>query len=228
MIKDLYANKNLATLLREIVFGVEDGTVSTLGAISGIAIGSQDQRTVLLAGIVIIAVESISMAIGSFLSNSTAKELNENAVRVEKELLQRYPDLEQRELYDLYRRDGWHKNMAHKMVKMASLDKNLMLTEHTYRDLGIFPHGGTNPLISAGFMFISYIVGGLLPLGPYFVYPISVALPISLIAALLGLFGLGYATTLFTKAHPLKAGLRTLLLGGVAFCVGLFVGKIAA
>ena len=63
--KDFIHHKksNFASVLKEIVFGVEDGMVSTLGSITGIAVGSGNHSTVLLAGSVIIAVESISMGI---------------------------------------------------------------------------------------------------------------------------------------------------------------------
>lgn len=63
--------------VREIVFGLEDSLVSTMGAVTGIAIGTQDREVIILSGLVILAVEATSMAAGSFLSTETA-ELAEN------------------------------------------------------------------------------------------------------------------------------------------------------
>lgn len=57
--------------IREIVFGLEDGSVSTLGSITGIATATGNQSVVIVSGLVIIAVESLSMAAGTYLSNKT-------------------------------------------------------------------------------------------------------------------------------------------------------------
>lgn len=60
--------------LREIIFGLEDGTVSTLGVIIGIAAGTNNRAIVILSGLVVIFVESLSMAAGTYLSNKSKLE----------------------------------------------------------------------------------------------------------------------------------------------------------
>lgn len=65
----------LNTSIREIIFGLEDGIVSTMGVITGIASGTKDQFTVIVAGLVVVSVESISMAAGTYLSNKTEEEI---------------------------------------------------------------------------------------------------------------------------------------------------------
>lgn len=60
--------------LRNMVFGVEDGLVSTVGFLSGIAAGGVAQGTLIMTGLVLIFVEAISMAIGSFLSEDSVEE----------------------------------------------------------------------------------------------------------------------------------------------------------
>lgn len=65
---------NSASYLRNFVFGVEDSLVSTVGLLSGIAIADVSRSTILLTGIILIFVEAVSMAAGSFLSESSADE----------------------------------------------------------------------------------------------------------------------------------------------------------
>lgn len=60
--------------MREIIFGLEDSLVSTLGAITGIAVGTGSQYIVILSGLVLIAAESMSMAAGSYLSSKNASQ----------------------------------------------------------------------------------------------------------------------------------------------------------
>lgn len=66
-------NKNIA-LLRSLVFGLEDGLVSTTGTLIGIAVGSQDRKIILLSALVLIAVEASSMAAGEYLSEKSVEE----------------------------------------------------------------------------------------------------------------------------------------------------------
>lgn len=60
--------------IRNLVFGVEDGLVSTVGFVSGIAISDVAHVTLLLSALVLIFVEAFSMAVGSFLSETSVQE----------------------------------------------------------------------------------------------------------------------------------------------------------
>lgn len=64
-------------LVRNVVFGVEDGLVSTVGFLSGIAAASLGKSTLLLTGVVLILVEAFSMAVGSMLSEHSVEEYEE-------------------------------------------------------------------------------------------------------------------------------------------------------
>ncbi len=66
-----------ASYLRNFVLGVEDGLVSTVGLLSGIAAVNVPRETIVLTGMVLIFVEAFSMAMGSFLSESSAEEYEE-------------------------------------------------------------------------------------------------------------------------------------------------------
>ncbi len=218
--------KKLSSLVREIVFGMEDGMVSTLGAVSGIAVGSQDKFMVLLSGLVIIAVESISMGIGSYLSNRSQREVEKRLLREEREEIEKYPQAEKRELEEMYKADGWPAELAKHMSEAAASDKRLMLKEMAYRELSLVPGGGSTPLFNALAMYFSYIGGGLVPLFVYFFLPVMIAVKVSIVITLLGLFVLGVVITHYTKLSWWKSGLRIMLIGGLAFVVGLTVGEL--
>lgn len=220
-------SNNKSAIIREVVFGMEDGMVSTLGAITGIAVGSQDQYTVLLAGCVIVAVESVSMGIGSYISNKVSKEVDQNTIEEEKHEIDKHPSEETEELYSMFVRDGWPEHLAVSMTKYAKLSKKLMLREMQYRELGISPYGSGNPFINAVSMYFAYIAGGFIPLASYFLLPIQFAIPISVVVTLCSLFVLGFATTRYTNNNPIRSGLRILILGGIALSVGYAVGELA-
>ncbi len=73
--------EEIAGFMREIVFGLEDSLVSTLGAVVGIAAGAPSRNIVILSGLVLVVVEAISMAAGSYLSSKSADEAEREFAR---------------------------------------------------------------------------------------------------------------------------------------------------
>lgn len=61
---------------RSIIFGLEDSLVSTTGIVAGVAIGSNSTKVVLLAGLVAVAVEALSMGAGQYLSEHGVHQLD--------------------------------------------------------------------------------------------------------------------------------------------------------
>ncbi|MFA6520427.1 MAG: VIT1/CCC1 transporter family protein [Candidatus Paceibacterota bacterium] len=219
-----HQKSSIANVLKEVVFGIEDGMVSTLGSITGIAIGSNNHSIVILAGIVIISVESISMGIGSYLSNISHEEMNKRKIEEEKEELRDFPEEEKEELYQMYLVNGWPKDLAREMSEAASKNETLILQEMTMHELNI-PGDQESISIKGGvFMFFSYILGGVIPLLPYFILSTKDAIATSIVITLIGLFALGMGTAKFTKQPLLKASFRVLILGGIALAVGLVAG----
>ena len=221
-----HRNTSIGSIIREVVFGMEDGMVSTLGAITGIAIGSQDQFIVILSGTVIIAVESISMSIGSYISNRSEYEVNQRRIEEEKEEIADFPEEEKHELLQMFIRDGWPSDLAKEMSETASENPSLMLTEMTHRELLISHSSPIHAIRNSIFMFFSYIVGGLFPLVAYLIMPMQNAMPISVFITLMGLFGIGAITSKYSKVSWFKSGGRVLLLGIIALVIGFLLGEL--
>ncbi len=221
-----HQKSSVAEVLKEVVFGMEDGMVSTLGSITGIAVGSGNHFTVILAGVVIVAVESISMGIGSYLSNRSQEELEERKIQEEAHEIASYPQQEKKELLEMYLKDGWPENLAREMTEVASKNPAIILNEMSVRELKIVP-GQKSVSIKGGiYMFFAYIIGGAVPLFSYFFLPINLAIPISIAITLTGLIALGMGTTKFTKQPLFKSGIRMMLMGGIALAAGLVAGLL--
>lgn len=220
-------NSITTSAIREAVFGLQDGMVSTFGSVTGIAAATGDPKIVLLAGSIIIAVESISMGAGSYLSSKSERQINERKLFEEKTELHEYPEEEEAELLSMFKEDGWPSKLAKEMAATAAKDKKLFLQEMAYRELKVFPDHQESPGTNALVMLISYIVGGFVPLLPYFLLTVPSAIPTSVIASLVGLFLVGAITTKFSKLSWWKAGLEMLFLAGLAGAVGYYIGQIS-
>ena len=99
-----HQKSKILPLLREVVFGVEDGMVSTLGAITGIATATGNYFIVVLSGVVVISVESISMGVGSYISNHSVKQLEKRKLYEEEIEVKKYPEAEPKRRFVRYRR----------------------------------------------------------------------------------------------------------------------------
>lgn len=82
------------------------------------------------------------------------------------------------------------------------------------------------PFFGSLVMFFSYLLAGFIPLFPYIVFSVSLAFKISILFSLLALFLLGFIGAQRFKSNPLRAGLRMLLIGGLAVILGIIVGRI--
>ncbi len=212
--------------IREVVFGLEDGMVSTFGSITGIAAATQDPFTILLAGSVIIGVESISMAVGSYLSNKSVQSIDERMLAEEKEEIEKHPKEEEEELVGMYLKDGWSAGLAKEMAAEAAQHKELILKEMAYRELGVIPGKRENPIKNGVYMGVSYVIGGAVPVIPYIlISSLHTAILVSVTITLIGLFILGGAVTKYTKRSPFISGLEMLVLAGIAGAVGYAVGQ---
>jgi predicted membrane protein (TIGR00267 family) len=165
----------VAESMREIVFGLEDSFVSTLGAVTGIAAGVQDTHIVILSGLVIVAVEATSMAAGSYLSNKSAKQAED----------------------EILLEEGKGGNPA--------------IHSHLAR--------------SAAVMGTFYILGGLVPLAPYFFLPIDLAYGPSIGLTVLCLFALGAWAASFSKKSPWQGGAQMATISLAAATLGFIIGR---
>ncbi|MFA6427314.1 MAG: VIT1/CCC1 transporter family protein [Candidatus Magasanikbacteria bacterium] len=215
------------SLIREVVFGMEDGMVSTLGAVTGIAAATQNHSTVILSGFIVVAVESISMGVGSYLSNKSEADVEKRKLHEERIELNEFPEEERQELEDIYKKDGWPVDLAHTMAQEASKSRHLFLHEMACHELAIFPDVDEHPVKKGVAMFFSYVAGGAIPLIPYLVFSIKTGIITSIIITLIGLFALGVGTTRLTKRKWWKAGLEMLILASVAAIIGYAVGQLA-
>ena len=213
-------------VIKDVIFGLEDGLVSTFGAILGVATATGDSKTILLTGSIVIAVESVSMGVGSFIASRSEKSINERKLKEEKEEVENFIEYEQKEMEELFIIDGWPKELAKKIAEISAKDKNLMLKEMAYRELKIFPELQSSPLKNGIAMWISYILGGIVPLSFYLLLPVQSAIWLSIAGTLITLFIVGAATTKFSKRSWIKAGGEMVALASLAAVFGYVIGQL--
>jgi len=214
--------------IREVVFGLEDSLVSTLGAITGIAAGTDNRLLVILSGFVIIAVESVSMAAGTFLSSKSHRDAQAAIMKNETEAIARDPQGKLEELKAVYRQRGFSDAEMQPLLTKAQTQQTFWVEEISVHKFGIMPSGQENPGRNAWYMGVSYLLAGIIPIAPYFFsglsLPYEVALSIGL--TMMTLFGVGVAKGSLTKTRKLRSALEMMVISMSAALIGFLVGKI--
>lgn len=215
----------LLEAIRELVFGLEDGLVSTMGAVAGIAAGTENGQVVILSGLVIIAVEALSMAAGSYLSNKSHRQMLEKRIDDERREIEEKPEEETEELRVMYRQRGFNEEEIAILVKRITADKELWLEEMTAKELRIGAGDLEEPKSRALVMGLSYVVGGAVPLVPYLVMPVQSAIFASVAATILTLFGIGYFKGRFAAIDRWKSAWEMVLVASTAAIIAYLIGS---
>lgn len=211
--------------VREVVFGTQDGLISTLGALTGIAAGTRSGEAVIVAGFVIIVVESLSMAAGSYLSSKSQQEYLAKLLKEEEEEIARNPEGERKELWDMYRARGYSDAEIEILARRLLSDPKLLLEDMAHKELGIFPGAQEAPLSNAAVMGTAYVAGGLVPVLPYLLLSVHAAMPVSIAGTLTALFCFGGLKGRLVKQSWWRSGLEMLGIAGVAALAGFLIGR---
>jgi predicted membrane protein (TIGR00267 family) len=216
----------LSASVREVVFGLEDSFVSTLGTISGVAVGSADVKVVILSGLVLVTVEAVSMAAGSYLSSQAATELYEERIKQDgaRVLSERVSDEES--LKDLFDRKGFKKEEIQIALEAISRERKLWLTEVKRSEYKMSPGTSESPVMAGVVMGVCYVFGGVLVLSPYFFFSIGIALALSVIITFISLFILGFWKAKIAGVKPFRSGIEMVTVSLGAALLGIIIGQV--
>ena len=211
--------------LREFVFGFNDGLVSTLALVAGLTGAVLQGTTIIIAGLAAMIAGSISMALGAYISSKSQKEVYLKEIEREKKHIKKSPKAELEELCILYQKKGFTKKEAELICKGLQRNKKKWLDVMTQELFGFSEEFKDLRKITL-IMGLSFILGALIPLTPYFFFNVGIALWISIFASAIGLFLIGVGKTKFTERSPFKSGLEMLAIGAIATIISYLAGYL--
>ena len=213
--------------VREVVFGAQDGLVSTLALVTAVAAAVTGDSTsfVLVAGLAGALAGMISMATGAFLGSRAEQDLQRAEIEKEARELEEHPAEELAELVSLYQREGLSLREARGLADKVSEDKDLWLRTLLEKELGISPEITSNPVKDALTMGGAFVVAAMIPILPYFFLDIASAIPVSVGVTLAGLYALGVWKGRLVKKSPWVHGLEVFVIGTVAAALSFGIGE---
>ena len=212
--------------LRAAVFGVNDGLVSNMSLILGVAGASESNAVILLTGVAGLLAGAFSMAAGEYVSVRSQREMYEHQIGLERAELAEYPGEEAEELALIYAARGMEKSEALALAKRTIADPKQALDTLAREELGLNPEELGSPWGAALFSFFSFASGALLPLLPFLLARGDGALVTSIVLTAVALFGVGAMISLYTGRSAVRDGLRMLAIGGGAGAVTFFIGRL--
>ena len=213
---------------RAAVFGVSDGLTTNVSLILGVAAAGPAASVVRLAGLAGLLAGAFSMAAGEYLSMRAQTELLEHELDREAAELRTRPGYERHELASIYERRGLSRGLADRVADELMRDPTQALETHAREELGIRPDQLGSPTGAAGSSFVSFAIGALIPLLPWFFIAGTSAILASVLAGAATSAAVGIAVAYATGRSPTRAALRQLTLtaiaAGITFVVGRTVG----
>ncbi|HYU57013.1 MAG TPA: VIT1/CCC1 transporter family protein [Actinomycetota bacterium] len=212
--------------LRAAIFGANDGLVSNLSLIMGVAGANIGRTAILVAGVAGLIAGAFSMGAGEYVSMRVQRELFERLLHIEAHELATQPVEERRELARLYRLKGMPKEVAEQAADALMRDPQVALETHAREELGLDPNALGSPIGAALSSFVMFAIGAIAPLVPFLVAEGTAAILASVTIGAVALFALGAGMARFTGRPVALSGGRMLLIGGTAAAVTYGVGSL--
>ena len=211
---------------RAAVLGAGDGLLTNLSLVLGVAGASTNASAVRLAGVAGLLAGAFSMAAGELVSVRAQREMVDREVEVERGELAEDPEGERRELAGMYRAQGLSADDADAVARILSANPDIALDTHARLELGIDPQAPGSAWRAAVSSFLSFSVGAILPLLPWFFAEGSGAVIASVIIGAIAALALGAAIGVMSGRNVVGTAVRQLAVAAVAAAVTYAVGSL--
>jgi len=213
--------------LRAAVLGANDGLISNLSLVMGVAGAVGNERTILLTGLAGLVAGACSMALGEWLSVTSSRELNQQQIAVETDELERMPEEEKEELILIYQAKGLDEAQARTLAEKLMANKETAIDTLVREELGIDPDElGGSAWSAAAASFALFSLGAIFPVFPLFWLQGWQAQAASLASSGVALALVGAGTSLFTGRGIVFSALRQLGTGLLAAAVTYGIGRL--
>lgn len=213
--------------LTDIVIGMSDGLTVPFALAAGLSGAVDSNALVLTAGIAEIVAGSIAMGLGGYLAGQTEIDHYDSELKREYDEVERLPEKEKEEVREVFRAYGISEHLQEEIVEEMAKDKDKWVEFMMKFELGLEKPDPKRATKSAGTIGASYIMGGIIPLAPYFfTNSPETGLIYSAITTLICLFIFGYFKSKITGQPPLYGAFKTMAIGAAAAAAAFFVAKM--
>lgn len=212
--------------LRAAVFGMNDGLVSNVALVLGVAAAGTAPGTVILTGLAGLLAGAFSMAVGEYVSVASQRDMLRRQVELEAREIQDAPEEEAKELTELLVQKGVSRDYATKMATELMKNPAAALDTMVREELGLDPTDLGSPLAAALSSFVTFALGAVLPLAPFLLTTGATAAGISGAVCAVTLALVGGFLGVLSGTNPLRSAGRMVGLAALAVAVTVTVGRL--
>jgi len=221
------AHLKSSDFITDIVIGMSDGLTVPFALAAGLSGAVSNTELVIAAGIAEIVAGSVAMGLGGYLAGQTEIEHYESELKREYDEVERLPEREKQEVKEVFAEFGLSENLQNAAVEELSKDKKKWVDFMMKFELGLEQPDPKRATKSAFTIGIAYILGGIVPLSPYFfTEDPQTGLAYSAVTTLICLFIFGYFKSKITGQQPLKGAIKVMLIGAAAAGAAFSVAKL--
>jgi VIT1/CCC1 family predicted Fe2+/Mn2+ transporter/rubrerythrin len=214
--------------IREVVFGAQDGLVSTFAVVAGLAAAGVGHLVVLLGGLVSAVAGVLSMSIGTFLASRAQRQLHQSELERERSEIRDHPGEEVAELMAALVARGMSRPDAVEVARRIARHPDLLLSTLATFELGLAPQRLGNPVRDAFVMAGAFGGASLIPLLPFLAGHVLPALAFSGALSLLALFAVGVVKARVAGVSPIRSGLEVAALAAASGMLSYGLGRLAS
>lgn len=222
---------SLQEFLRQIVYGGNDGIVTTFAVVAGFAgLGAEGTAAVgtiavLLFGLANLLADATAMGLGEFLSARSEQDVYRATRAKERAEIDRNPEMERAEMIEIFTERGMSGEDAAHMTTILERNPELYADMMMTYEIGMADPSDENPAMNGLATFLAFLAFGSIPLSPYFILPAEPAtFTLSVIATALALTLLGLLRWRVTNETMLRCVGETILVGGTCAVIAYGVG----
>ncbi|MBZ0170054.1 VIT family protein [Candidatus Methylomirabilis lanthanidiphila] len=210
--------------IREVVFGIHDGLITTVAFLAGVNAASAGQRMIVISSVAEALAQTLSMGFGAYLSTKSEGELYQREIARERLEIETMPEKEREEMCQIYRSKGFSEDEVELVVTRLTADKERLLKAMMVEELGLIEERFDNPVKVGVLMGVSSCVGAIIPIAPYLFLELREAFVVSMSLAAFALFATGAGKTVLTRKAWWRSGLEMLGIGLLVSVAGYGIG----
>jgi VIT1/CCC1 family predicted Fe2+/Mn2+ transporter len=225
-IRERLSRPKSGSVLGDAVLGGVDGIVTTFAVIAGSTGGKLSSEVVIVLGLANLIADGFSMAVSNYLNVKSEGEQVKRAREDESRQIEEYPKGERREVREIFARKGFEDETLDQIVEVISRDREVWIDTMLCDELRLLK-APENPRRAAAATFTAFVTLGFVPLIPYVLsFPPQILFLVSSMLAAFAFISLGIWKGVMLHSSPLRSGVQTLVVGGIAAMLAYAVGAL--
>jgi len=212
--------------IREFVFGIQDGLISTVGLLAGIQGATENNLVVIITGLTAMFSGAISMATGSYLSSGAQQDIFDKELGDAEKLAANEPYIAAEGLLKALGEEGLSKEQSYRMVKVLLAERNVFMRTFQEKVFGLGSAEINQPIKAALVMGMSFIIGAIIPIVPFIAMGGVAALYLSVFLSAVTLFIVGAFKGHLAGQYMLVSGTKFFVVAVGAAGLGYLIGLI--